>query len=108
VLVLDDLLYCGVAHNCPAVIFAQKANSFNMSNRLLLTWEDYESPVKNHCNCSDILSYRMFPIVGWIFGFYTPENATFRDWYELIASISVVVFVLVYSAVKRFKRSSVS
>jgi hypothetical protein len=47
-------------------------------------------------------------LVGWIFGFYTPENATFRDWYELIASISVVVFVLAYSAVKRFKRSSVS
>ncbi len=47
-------------------------------------------------------------LASWVFGFYTPENATFRDWYELIASIGFVVFALVYFALKRFRGPSVS
>ncbi len=43
-------------------------------------------------------------LLSWIAGFYTPENATFRDWYELIAAIVVVACVLGYLIIKRYRR----
>jgi len=40
-------------------------------------------------------------LLGWIAGFYTPENATFRDWYQLAAAIVTVACVLGYFIIKR-------
>ena len=42
-----------------------------------------------------------YVILWWVAGVYTPENATFRDWYELIAAIAIVVCVLGYFIIKR-------
>ena len=41
-------------------------------------------------------------ILSWIAGLRTPENATFRDWFELIGSIIIVAFILGYSILQRF------
>jgi len=42
-------------------------------------------------------------LLSWIAGFYTPGNATFRDWYQLIAAIVIVACVLGYFIIKRFR-----
>ena len=47
-------------------------------------------------------------LLSWIAGFYTPENATLRDWSQLIAAIATVAFVLGYYIIKRFRRARTS
>jgi hypothetical protein len=78
----------------------------SFQNGLLLVWKHMRLPSRGSMIVLIFFVVACYTILWWIAGFYTSESATFRDWYELIAAIAIVVCVLGYFVIKRLSHVS--